>query len=380
MLICFYMILPRYYDIKKYLKKNKALILYGPRRVGKTTIIKEFLKQTKLKYKFVIGDDIEVRQVLSCSSLKQLKEFVEGYQLLVIDEAQKINNIGENLKIIVDNIKDLYVIATGSSSFDLTDQVGEPLTGRKIILNLYPFSIIELKKTNNLYELKQKIEELLIYGGYPEIITAKTKEQKAIYLKELVNSYLLKDILELKKVKGAKFLIDLLRLIAFQIGSEVSLNELASNLAVDVKTIARYLDLFEKSFILYNLRGFSKNLRTEINKKSKYFFYDNGIRNAIISNFNNLDLRNDVGALWENFLVSERLKTQTYKKIVSNNYFWRTWEKKEIDWIEEREGKIFGYEFKFKKPKKTAFSLFKKVYRNSKLEIITKDNFLKFLL
>lgn len=374
------MILPRYYDIKKYLKKNKALILYGPRRVGKTTIIKEFLKQTKLKYKFVIGDDIEVRQVLSCSSLKQLKEFVEGYQLLVIDEAQKINNIGENLKIIVDNIKDLYVIATGSSSFDLTDQVGEPLTGRKIILNLYPFSIIELKKTNNLYELKQKIEELLIYGGYPEIITAKTKEQKAIYLKELVNSYLLKDILELKKVKGAKFLIDLLRLIAFQIGSEVSLNELASNLAVDVKTIARYLDLFEKSFILYNLRGFSKNLRTEINKKSKYFFYDNGIRNAIISNFNNLDLRNDVGALWENFLVSERLKTQTYKKIVSNNYFWRTWEKKEIDWIEEREGKIFGYEFKFKKPKKTAFSLFKKVYRNSKLEIITKDNFLKFLL
>jgi len=211
------------------------------------------------------------------------------------------------------------------------------------------------------------------------VITANSKEKKIELLNELVNSYLLKDILELEKVKGAKILVDLLRLLAFQVGNEVSFNELANILNIDVKTVSRYLDLFEKSFILYNLRGFSRNLRSEVNKKSKYYFYDNGVRNALILNFNPLDKRNDIEALWENFLVIERIKKQKYKKIYANNYFWRTWEKKEVDWIEEREGKLFAFEFKLQKPKKTNLSDFKKAYPQALTKIITKDNYLEFV-
>jgi Predicted ATPase (AAA+ superfamily) len=268
----------------------------------------------------------------------------------------------------------------GSSSFDLSGQIGEPLTGRKITLILYPLSQLELIKINNPYELKEKLSDFLIFGSYPEVITSTSKEKKIEVLNELVNSYLLKDILELEKVKGAKILVDLLRLLAFQVGNEVSYNELANTLNIDVKTVARYLDLFEKSFILYNLRGFSRNLRGEVNKKSKYYFFDNGVRNALILNFNSLDKRNDVGALWENFLVMERLKKQAYKKIYTNDYFWRTWEKKEVDWIEEREGKLFAFEFKFTKPKKTHLLDFKKVYPKAITKIITKENYLDFVI
>ena len=375
------MIYPRFYEqLDKYLKKNKVLVIYGPRQVGKTTLIKNFLKNTHLKYRLDNGENIGVQEILSSQNFESIKEYCLGYQLIIIDEAQKIPNIGLGLKIIVDNVPGICVIATGSSSFELSGQIGEPLTGRKITHILYPLSQIELSKIKNNFDLKNALHNYLIYGSYPEVLIQKGNKTKIDVLKELVNSYLLKDIIELEKVKGAKILLDLLRLIAFQIGNEVSLNELSRNLGMDVKTVARYLDLFEKSFILYNLRGYSHNLRTEVTKKSKYYFYDNGIRNAIISDFNDFEKRNDIGALWENFLVIERLKTQSYKKIYTNNFFWRTWEKKEIDWIEERSGKLYAFEFKYAKPKKTNFIDFKTVYKEAITKIITKDNYLDFLL
>lgn len=374
------MIIPRWYDnLKAYLKLNKVLVLFGPRRVGKTTLINQYLKTAKFKYKYASGDDLTVQNIFSSQNVKKIKEYCAGYRMIVIDEAQRIPKVGYGLKIIVDYVEKIYVVATGSSSFDLSGQIGEPLTGRKKTLILYPLSQLELGKIDNRFELKEKLEDFLIFGGYPEIITAKSSSEKKEVLFEIVNSYLLKDILELEKVKGAKILLDLLRLLAFQIGSEVSLNELSNNLKIDVKTVARYLDLFEKSFILYNLRGFSRNLRTEVTKKSKYYFYDNGIRNAIISNFNGLELRDDVGKLWENFLVIERLKYQKYKKIYVNNYFWRSWSQKEIDWIEERGGNIFGYEFKFTKRKLRPPREFVQAYPSAKIQLVHKENYLSFV-
>lgn len=370
----------RYYeDLDNFLEPNKVVVIYGPRQVGKTTLLQNYLSQTKLKYKLDSGDNLQTQQILSSQDFSQILDYLEGYELYAIDEAQKIPNVGLGLKIIVDQIPDIKVIATGSSSFELSGQIGEPLTGRKKTLTLYPLSQIELAKINNPFELKNLLPELLIYGNYPAILTAQ-KKQKANLLEELVNSYLLRDILELEKVKGSKVLVDLLRLIAFQVGSEVSLSELGRQVGLDYKTVARYLDLLEKSFVLYNLRGYSRNLRTEVTKKSKYFFYDNGVRNAIISNFNQIEMREDVGKLWKNFLVSERLKTQEYKNIHANNFFWRTWEKQEVDWIEEREGKIFGYEFKYSQNKAKVPSNFKKIYPNSEIKIITKDNYQEFVL
>lgn len=242
-----------------------------------------------------------------------------------------------------DQVPGLRVIATGSSSFELAGQIGEPLTGRKKTITLYPISQLELKDQTNIIELKQQLENYLVYGSYPDVVSAATQNDKRELINEITHSYLLRDILELDKVKNSKVLLDLLRLLAFQIGSEVSHSELAQKLGIDTKTVSRYLDILEKGFVVYNLRGFSRSLRNEITKKSKYYFYDVGIRNALIANFNSLSLRNDLGGLWENFLMIERLKKQSYLPIYSNNYFWRTWEKKEIDLIEEREGKLFGY-------------------------------------
>lgn len=376
------MLIPRYYDnIDKYLRPNKVLIIYGPRQVGKTTLLEEFLSKSKLRYKLDSGDNIKTQEILSSQNFSKVLDYVAGYELLAIDEAQRIPNIGMALKIIVDQVSNIKIIATGSSSFELLGQVGEPLTGRKRDLILYPLSQLELSKINNRQELQEKLPEDLIYGAYPEILTAKSKEEKRDALEEIVNSYLLKDILEFEKIKGAKVLFDLLRLLAFQVGSEVSLSELAEKIGIDYKTVARYLNLFEKSFIIYNLRGFSRNLRKEITKKSKYYFYDTGIRNAIIANYNELDIRNDIGQLWENFLVMERLKKQEYKKIYANNYFWRTWEQKEIDWIEEREGRLFAYEFKWaEKKKKRPPKDWQKNYPNASFEVISPKNYLNFII
>ncbi|OGW49706.1 MAG: hypothetical protein A2Z50_06655, partial [Nitrospirae bacterium RBG_19FT_COMBO_42_15] len=290
--------IPRIYqDLNKYLKPNKALIIYGPRQVGKTTLLQDFLAATKLRYKLDSGDNIQTQHILGSQDFNLIREYAQGYELLAIDEAQRIKNIGLGLKIIVDQMPGIKVIATGSSSFELSGQVGEPLTGRKTTLTLYPVSQIELSNLYNPYEIKNKLEEWLIFGGYPEVVAAEDKAERIKLLEEIVQAYLLKDILNLGKVKSAKMLLDLLRLLAFQVGSEVSLTELARQIGIDYKTVARYLDLFEKSFVIYNLRGFSRNLRKEITKKSKYYFYDNGVRNAVISNFNKLELRNDAGML-----------------------------------------------------------------------------------
>ncbi|MCE5224047.1 DUF4143 domain-containing protein, partial [bacterium] len=230
------------------------------------------------------------------------------------------------------------------------------------------------------WDINQQLEERLVYGSYPEIITAQSNHERQRIITEITNSYLLKDILELEKVKGAKVLFDLLRLLAFQVGSEVSISELGSSVGLDKNTVARYLDLFEKAFVLYNLRGYSRNLRKEVTKKSKYYFYDNGIRNALIANFNPLSIRDDKGKLWENFLVMERLKKQAYGSILSNNFFWRTWDQMEIDWIEEREGKLFGYEFKWltSKPNK-AEAFFIQTYPEASVTTVTTDTFLDFI-
>ncbi|HLM84287.1 MAG TPA: ATP-binding protein [Candidatus Bathyarchaeia archaeon] len=372
--------LPRFYDnLEKYLKPNKVLVIYGSRQAGKTTLLQGFLKRSNLKYKLDSGDNIQTQEILSSQNFSRIEEYVSGYELLAIDEAQRIPNVGQGLKIIVDQIPGIKVIATGSSSFELAGQIGEPLTGRKRALTLFPLSQIELSEIYNPHELKERLPEWLVFGGYPEAVTAKTKQEKKDVLEEIVNSYLLKDILELERVKGSKILLDLLRLLAFQIGSEVSLTELGERLALDYKTVGRYLDLLEKSFVIFNLRGFSRNLRKEITKKSKYYFLDNGIRNAVISNFNDLNIRDDVGKLWENFLVAERMKTQEYRKISANNYFWRTWDQKEIDWIEEREGKIFGFEFKFSKKEAKIPRDFLDAYPGSTVEIINTENYLDFL-
>lgn len=373
--------IPRFYaNLKQHIKPNKVLIIYGPRRVGKTVLLTNFLSQSGLNYKLVNGDDLSVAEVFNSQSIEKIKEFAHGYELVAIDEAQNIENIGMGLKILVDNVPSIKIIATGSASFELSNKIGEPLTGRQIILKLYPVAQLELLKQYNKYELSQRKEEFLIFGAYPEVLNTRQLKEKETYLRELVNSYLLKDILTLEQVKGSKILLDLLRLLSFQVGSEVSLNELSINLGIDVKTVGRYLNLLEKAFVLINLRGFSRNLRSEIKEKSKYYFYDNGIRNAIVSNFNPLSLRDDVGKLWENFLIIERIKKQNYKKLYANNYFWRTWEQKEVDFVEEREGKLFGYEFKYSQKKTKLPKEFLKVYPDSEFNTITTDNYLEFII
>lgn len=372
--------IPRIYqDLNKYLKPNKALIIYGPRQVGKTTLLQDFLAATKFKYKLDSGDNIQTQHILGSQDFNLIREYAQGYELIAIDEAQRIKNIGLGLKIIVDQMPNIKIIATGSSSFELSGQVGEPLTGRKITLTLYPVSQIELSNLYNPYEIKNKLEEWLIFGGYPEVAAAEDKTEKIKLLEEIVQAYLLKDILNLEKVKSAKILLDLLRLLAFQVGSEVSLTELARQIGIDYKTVARYLDLFEKSFVIYNLRGFSRNLRKEMTKKSKYYFYDNGVRNAVISNFNKLELRNDAGMLWENFLFIERLKKRAYHSIYANSYFWRTWNQKEIDLIEEREGKLFGYEFKWGKKSLKPPKEWSDAYPDSEFKVISQENYLEFV-
>lgn len=367
-----------YDDLQKLLKKGKVIVVYGPRRVGKTTLVANFIKNSRLKCKFVSGDNIETRNVLSSQSSATIGKYIEGYQLIAIDEAQRIPNVGLGLKILVDNFPGIFVLITGSASLDLSYKIGEPLVGRKYTYHLYPLWIGELSEGKNDYELSQEKEDRMVFGSYPEVLKAKTNREKIKILEENVASYLFKEIIEIEQIGNTKILLDLLKLIAFQVGNEVSLTELGKSLGIDRKTVQRYLNLFEQSFILFNLRGYSRNLRKEITKKSKYYFWDNGIRNAVIKNFNDLSTRDDIGVLWENYLAVERLKKQEYRKIYSNNYFWRTWEGQEIDWVEERGGKLLGFEFKWSDKKKKAPAQWT-TYANASFEVVNKDNFLKFI-
>jgi len=368
-----------YGDLRKLLKKGKVVVLYGPRRVGKTTLVDTFIKNTHLKCKFVSGDNIETKNALSSQSSETIGKYIEGYELIAIDEAQRIPNVGLGLKILVDNFPDVFVITTGSASLDLSYKVGEPLVGRMYTYRLYPLWIGELMEGGNAYELSEGKEERMIYGSYPEVLTANTDGERIQILEENVSSHLFKEIIEIEHIGNTKLLLDLLKLVAFQVGNEVSLTELGNMLGIDKKTVQRYLTLFEQSFILYNLRGYSRNLRKEVTKKSKYYFWDNGIRNAIIKNFNNINTRSDGGALWENYLVAERLKKQEYQRIYSSNYFWRTWDGQEIDWVEERGGKLFGFEFKWNTKEAKAPTQWTSTYSHASFEVINKDTFLEFV-
>ena len=373
--------LPRYYqNLNNYLRNGKVLIVYGPRQVGKTTLLKDFLSHTSYKYRLDTGDDITLRELFSSQQLSKVLDYAKTYQLIAIDEAQRIPFIGNGLKMIVDHIPDIRIIATGSSSFELSGQVGEPLTGRKVTLVLFPFALLELVALYNRYDLDQRLQDFLIFGTYPEVLATEDKHEKIRIIEEITSSYLLKDILEIDKVKNSNTLLQLLRLLAFQIGAEVSLSELAKQLGIDYKTVGRYLDILQKSFVLYNLKGFGSNLRKEITKKSKYYFYDNGIRNALISNFNGIELRNDIGMLWENFIFMERLKKRSYHAIPANPYFWRSWNQKEIDLIEEREGNLYAYEFKWHGARETPPSEFVKNYPSAQFSLITKNNYPEFIL
>ena len=370
----------RFYELKQgFLKKGKVNLLYGPRRVGKTALIEKMLKEVEGKVFIGNGDDVQLRVILNSEDKTRILTALQDYDLIFIDEAQRISKIGWGLKILIDNLPQAIIVASGSSSFQLSSRVGEPLTGRSITNMLFPVSVTELKNQFGGMYIFQNLENFLIFGMYPEVLDAGNNNEKVSYLHELRNAYMLKDILELENIRNADKLYDLLKLLAYQIGNEVSLSELGNALEMSKQTVSRYLDLLEKAFIIKRIGGYSGNLRKEVTKMHRYYFFDVGLRNAIINNFNMLDQRNDIGMLWENFTVMERIKKQHYNKIFSNNYFWRTYDKKEVDFVEERNGKLYGYEFKWN-PKKTKIQKeWLNTYANASFEIINKDNFLAWL-
>ena len=361
--------------IKRKLNSGKVLLVTGARRVGKTILIQEITKELSLPSLVLNGEDLNTHELLSYRSIQNYKNLIGTNKLLVIDEAQNIPDIGNILKIIVDEFRGLKILISGSSAFDIFNKMGEPLTGRKITFNLFPFSEEEISKYETPVENFDNLKLRLIYGNYPEVYNLKDNSDKIEYLRELVNSYLLKDILIVESVKNSDKILGLLKLLAYQVGGEVSYHELGRQLGMSKNTVERYLDLLSKVFILHKVSGFSRNLRKEIVKNSKWYFNDNGIRNAIIANFSNIESRNDIGALWENYIISERIKKQNYSGMSVNNYFWRTYDKQEIDWVEDREGKLFAYEFKWKEQKVKMPGAWKKTYADSEFKIINARNY-----
>jgi len=359
---------------------GKVMVLYGPRRVGKTELVRTMISSFKGKIYSGTGDNQELRDLMESQQLSKISTLLGSYDLIFIDEAQRIPQIGYGLKLLVDAHPNISIIVTGSSSLDLSNKIGEPLTGRNKIRTLYPISVLELYQQLGGMEVTQMLESLLLFGSYPDVLNAKSKEDKVEYLLTIRDSYMLKDILEMESIRNPSKLSELLKLLAFQIGHEVSLSELSNSLGIAKQSVERYLDLLEKTFIIKRVGGFSRNLRSEITKTARYYFYDNGIRNAIINNFNLIDQRNDIGMLWENFLFIERIKKQEYKRLFSNNYFWRTYNRQEIDLVEERDGRLYGYEFKWSQRKVTPPKIWNETYSNSDFEVITKDNFLDFLI
>jgi len=356
---------------------RKVIILYGPRQAGKTTLIEMLLTQ-ELSYKKYNGDDIFTQNIFSNNNLENLKREIGEKDLLIIDEAQRINNIGLSLKLIIDNLP-IKIIVSGSASFDLADKVCEPLTGRTKTFWLYPLSLKEVKDKIPQMENDKIIEEILLYGMYPKIWSIDEKKEKEDYLFEYINNYLYRDILTISKIKKPKKIIDLLTLLALQIGSEVSVSELAQNTNLTQSTVENYLDVLEKMFVIFNLRGFSRNLRKEISKTSKYYFFDMGVRNALIRNFNSLSIRNDTGSMFENWVISEKIKKSNNNREFSNFYFWRTYDQQEVNLIEDSKGKITAYECKWKKDIKKVPSDWKKTYPQSKFNLVNKDNVFEFL-
>ena len=366
---------------EKNLRPNKVLMLIGPRRVGKTTFIRNYLKAFKAEEILKLnGEDVLDAALIQERSVANYSRLLEGKKLLVIDEAQHIPNIGMILKLIVDTIEGIRVIASGSSAFDLHQQAGEPLVGRMNTLHLFPLGQMEFAKVEDFKTTLANREERLIFGGYPELSQYPEWKDKETYLYQLMNDYLLKDILKVDGVKNSHKLYSLLRLIAFQIGKEVSLEELGRQLGMSKNTVERYLDMLSKVFVVYRISGFNRNLRKEIVKNNRWYFYDNGVRNALIQNFNKLELRADVGELWENYLAAERIKFQNYTQLHCTNYFWRTYDQQELDWVETEGETIRSYEFKYnlnKSPK--APKGWSNAYPEASFEVIHSGNYLEWI-
>ncbi len=375
-------IIERYIEnqIVRDLGKNKVIIISGTRRVGKTFLLQNILNQYKGKYLLLNGEDLDVQSLLNNRTIANYQRIIQDNTLLAIDEAQSIKEIGANLKLMIDSFPTLTIIATGSSSFDLMNQTGEPLTGRLIQYYLYPISQIEFEKKENILATKKHFEERLIFGAYPEVNNLTTLEEKSGYLLQLVQSYLLKDILNFNGLKHSDKISSLLRLIAFQVGSEVSTQEIGTQLGMNRQTVESYLDLLSKVFIIFKLPSYSNNLRKEISKSAKWYFFDNGVRNAIINDFRLPALRNDMGLLWENYIVSERIKKNQYLNNHTQHYFWRTYDQQEIDLIEYKNGELVAYEIKFKANKKTKIpGAFAKSYPKAVFSIINTENYLDFI-
>jgi len=366
-------------EIESWFFEKKVLIIYGARQVGKTTLVQEILKNYS-ETLFLSCERPVVKNLLESQNLTQIKSFFADNKIIVLDEAQVIEEIGLILKLLIDTYPDLQIIATGSSSFDLSSKVHEPLTGRNIKFNLYPLSIKELANIFDKFTLTEKLPEFLVYGFYPDVVVTDDLKKKQRKLDEIASDYLFQDVLKFQNLKKPAILDKLLKALAFQVGSEVSYYELAVLLETSSETIERYIDLLEKTFVIFRLSSFSRNLRNELNKKVKIYFYDLGIRNSLIQNYNSLDFRNDIGALWENFLIVEKKKNLAETGENSNLYFWRTHKGQEIDLIEESGGFLNCYEFKWN-PKKQAKlpEVFVKAYPNYTFEVINKDNWLEFL-
>lgn len=366
--------------LERVVAPGKVVVVYGPRRVGKTTLLNRFVKKFRPDALMVSGEDISVRAYLESQSIETLRDFVGGRRMLIVDEAQHLRQIGLNLKLLVDHVPGLQVVASGSSSFELARQTGEPLTGRQYTLLLLPLAQMELQSMESAHETRARLETRLIYGSYPEVVMLQSNEQRALYLRELVSAYLFRDILQLDGVRRADKLTRLLQLLAFQVGREVSISELATQLSMSNQTVERYLDLLEKAYVVYCRPGFSRNLRKEISKSRRYYFFDNGVRNGVITQFSPLALRDDAGMLWENYVLVERLKRNLYVEHLAESYFWRTHDRQEIDLVEESSGALLAAEMKWS-PKSTAAppAAWRKTYPRSRFSVVHPENYLDFI-
>jgi predicted AAA+ superfamily ATPase len=367
-----------YAQIIQNLYKGKAIIITGPRQVGKTTLLHGIMKETNNKVLFLNCDEPDIRPMLENASSTSLKTLVGNNKLVLIDEAQRVKNIGLTLKLLVDNLKGIQVIATGSSALELANEINEPLTGRKREYYLYPFSTGEMVGETSALEETRLLEQRMIYGFYPDVVNYPAEAKSNLL--DLANNYLYKDVLSLQDVRKPALLERLLVALALQVGNEVSYNEIGQIIGTDNKTVDRYVQLLEKCFVIFQTGGFSRNLRNEIKKGKKIYFYDNGIRNAIIKNFSPLALRQDTGALWENFLVSERQKMNHYTNRFVNSYFWRTHQQQEIDMIEETGGKLYAWEFKWNENAKVKIpASFLEAYPETVTGIVNRQNYMEFL-
>lgn len=364
-------------QIKEKLGSGKVILLFGARQLGKTTLLKKLFAAAP-KMLWLNGDEPDIRALFDKVTSSRLRTLFAGYKTIVIDEAQRIENIGLKLKLAVDNIPEVQVVATGSSAFELANKVNEPLTGRKWEFRIFPISFEEMVGRHGLLEEKRQLHTRLLYGYYPEIVSNPGNEREL--LKSLTDSFLYKDILLWENIKKPNKLIRLMQALAFQLGNQVSYNELSNLVGLDNKTVEKYINLLEQVFVIFRLTSFSRNLRSELKSSRKIYFYDNGVRNALIAAFQPIALRQDIGALWENWIIAERMKYLHYHKVWVNSYFWRTSQQQEIDYVEEKDGQIFAWEFKWNPSKHARFSkTFSKKYRPSVMEVINQDNFESFV-